>query len=61
MLLLTDPPVEKQRVLEQLYDESLTEYRQCPDESAKLAQTPESAALVLVAQTLLNLDAALVR
>jgi hypothetical protein len=61
LLLLTDPPAEKQRVLEQLYDESLAEYRQLPEESAKLAETPESAALVLVAQTLLNLDAALVR
>lgn len=61
LLLLTDPPAEKLRVLEQLYDESLAEYRQLPGESAKLAETPESAALVLVAQTLLNLDAVLVR
>ena len=36
-----------------------SDYRQQPSESAKLASNPEEAALVLVANTILNLDSAL--
>ncbi len=60
-LLLEDPPTTTLTVLEQLYQEALAEYQASPSEAAKLAESPEMAALVLAANTMLNLDAALVR
>ncbi len=39
----------------------LTDYQNAPAESAELAETPEAAALVIVANTVLNLDSALTR
>lgn len=47
--------------LENLRNDALAEYRNSPEESKKLADSPEVAALVLVANTILNLDAALTR
>lgn len=44
-----------------LVSEAAAEYRRNLAESAKLAETPETAALVLVANTILNLDSALTR
>lgn len=60
-LLLEDPPAKTLAILEQLYQQALDEYHAAPSEAAKLADSPELAALILVANTLLNLDAALVR
>ena len=39
----------------------VSDYRKDPAKSAKLADTPEAAALVLVANTMLNLDSAITR
>ncbi|MES2996959.1 MAG: PSD1 and planctomycete cytochrome C domain-containing protein [Verrucomicrobiota bacterium] len=47
--------------LEGLYRDALTTYQAAPQESAKLASTPEEAALVITANTILNLDSALNR
>lgn len=44
-----------------LHADAEEEYTRHPEESAKLADSPEQAALVLVANTLLNLDSALTR
>ena len=41
-----------------LHRDAAAEYRESPEESGALAETPEEAALVLVANTILNLDAA---
>ena len=47
--------------LASLHADSLRIYQETPAESGKLAANPETAALVLVANTLLNLDSALTR
>ncbi|MDX1680881.1 MAG: PSD1 and planctomycete cytochrome C domain-containing protein [Akkermansiaceae bacterium] len=47
--------------LEALYREAAEDYRTHPEEAKHLADTPEEAAMVLVANTILNLDAALTR
>ena len=39
----------------------VADYQNAPAESAKLAETPDAAALVLAANTILNLDSALTR
>jgi hypothetical protein len=44
-----------------LHAAARAEYEKTPDESAKLAASPDSAAFVLVANTILNLDSALNR
>ena len=44
-----------------LHADLLKEYETTPAESAKLAETPAAAALVLTANTILNLDSALTR
>jgi hypothetical protein len=47
--------------LASLHADLLKEYATTPAESAKLAETPSAAALVLTANTILNLDSALTR
>ncbi len=47
--------------LSSLLAEAAAAYQSKPEETAKLASTPEEAALVLTANTLLNLDAALTK
>lgn len=47
--------------LASLHAAAVADYQKAPDESAKLAETPQAAALVLVANTILNLDSALTR
>lgn len=44
-----------------LHADCVSDYQENPAESAKLADTPAAAALVLVANTILNLDSALTR
>jgi hypothetical protein len=44
-----------------LHSAARAEYEKTPEESAKLAASPDSAAFVLVANTILNLDSALNR
>jgi hypothetical protein len=44
-----------------LYADCFSDFQKNPAESAKLAQTPQDAALLLVANTILNLDSALTR
>ena len=44
-----------------LHTAATTDYQNTQAQSAKLAATPEAAALVLVANTLLNLDSALTK
>lgn len=61
LLLLEDPAGEILDVLVRLHDEALEEYRQAPADASRMAETPELAALILIANTLLNMDAALVR
>ncbi|MGB6221470.1 PSD1 and planctomycete cytochrome C domain-containing protein [Haloferula sp.] len=48
-------------VLASLHADAAADYQQNPNEAAKLASTPDEAALVLVANTLLNSDFALNR
>lgn len=48
-------------VLTSLHADAVADYQNTPDESAKLADSPKDAALVLVANTLLNSDLALNR
>jgi hypothetical protein len=47
--------------LSALHADALADYQSHPDEAAALAPTPAAAALVLVANTLLNLDSTLTR
>ncbi len=72
LALLREPPADKLRTLVSLYEEQLALYRTAPAEAKKLAQDPlnplpdttdwaEQAALTVVANVLLNLDAVLVR
>ena len=44
-----------------LHADATADYQQAPAEAAKLAESPAAAALVLVANTILNLDSALTR
>jgi len=61
LLTLDDPPRTMVNSLVKLYDGALADYRADMDAAAKLGATPEQAALVLVANTLLNLDSSLTR
>ncbi|MBL9136520.1 MAG: PSD1 domain-containing protein [Verrucomicrobiales bacterium] len=61
LLTLEPPPRSVVDALLKLYQGSLDEFRSDPASADKLAPTPERAALVLVANTLLNLDLALTR
>lgn len=62
MITLGDPPPELLEILTTLYRDALEEYRAAPAEADALAAgSPERAALILVANTLLNSDAALNR
>ena len=61
LLTLDDPPRAMLNSLVRLYDGALADYRVDKDAAAKLGATPEQAALVLVANTLLNLDSSLTR
>lgn len=47
------------QTLLRLYEDAVKEYRADPAAATRLAPTPEGAALVLVVNTLLNLDRAL--
>ena len=60
-LTLDTPSPRMVETLLRLYEDAVQEYRNDPAVAAKLAATPESAAIVLVANTLLNLDRALTR
>jgi hypothetical protein len=55
------PSAPNAQVLKALYDSSLADYRTQPDLSAKLADSPEKAALALVANAILNLDLTLTK
>lgn len=63
MLLATqrraDPDVLRE--LQALYHDASNDYRSKPEEAKHLADSAEAAAMVLVANTILNLDAALTR
>ncbi len=61
LLTLDKPPRAMVESLAKLYDGALADYRADKNAAAKLAATPEQAALVLVANTLLNLDSSLTR
>ena len=61
LLTLGEPPRAMVNSLAKLYDGALADYRADEDAAAKLGATPEQAALVLVANTLLNLDSFLTR
>lgn len=61
LLTLRDPDPETLDTLTRLYGDALAQLKVTPAESAKLADTPELAALVIVANTILNSDAALNR
>jgi hypothetical protein len=63
MLLATQqsPSPEAIKELAALHAEAKEEYAKSPDVSSKLAPDPDRAALVLVANTILNLDSALNR
>ncbi len=61
LLTLGKPPRALIESLAKLYEHALADYRADKDAAAKLGATPEKAALVLVANTLLNLDASLTR
>ncbi len=61
LITLDTPPAPLVASLVKLYDSALPDYRAHPETAAKLAPTPESAALTLVANTLLNADLALNR
>ncbi|RYD23391.1 MAG: DUF1553 domain-containing protein [Verrucomicrobiaceae bacterium] len=52
---------EMKNELVSLHGASAADYQNTPEESAKLGETPQAAALVLVANTILNLDSALTR
>ena len=60
-LVHREPSSETVRALVDLHTKALASYKANSTESAKVAATPQQAALVLVANTLLNLDIALSR
>lgn len=55
------PSDANSQVLRTLYDTALADYRAQPELAAKLADSPEKAALALVANTILNLDLTLTK
>jgi hypothetical protein len=57
----TPATAEDLKDLKHLYDLALAEAKLATDPKAALADTPERSALALVANALLNLDAALIR
>ena len=61
LLTLKAPDPETLDTLTRLYDDILAEIKATPGDTAKLASSPEEAALVIVANTILNSDAALNR
>jgi hypothetical protein len=61
LITLQPTPEESVIPLVALHDAALAEYQRRPSEAAKLASSPEAAALTLVANTLLNSDFALNR
>lgn len=63
MLLATQADAEPAVIqeLESLYRDATADYMSKPDEAKHLSDTPEGAAMVLVANTILNLDSALTR
>ena len=61
LLTLRDPDPETLDTLTRLYEDLLAELKTTPGDSAKLADSPERATLVIVANTILNSDAALNR
>ncbi|MFO0927128.1 MAG: DUF1553 domain-containing protein [Gemmataceae bacterium] len=61
LLTLDDPPAAVVATLARLHDDALQAYRADAALAKKLAASPETAALVLVANTLLNLDRAFTR
>lgn len=63
VLLATQQTATPEMIAElaSLQSDATAEYEKTPAESAKLAETPAAAALVLVANTILNLDSALTR
>ena len=61
MLTSTTAPPEIVKALADLYAGAKADYEKDPASSAKLAPTPDEAALVLVANTMFNLDSALTR
>lgn len=61
VITLKDPSPETINTLTSLHADIEAEYEKAPKESVKLASTPAQAALVLVANTLLNSDIALNR
>jgi len=63
ILLATQQKVEDGVIAElaSLHADAAAAYRDRPEESAKLGDSPEAAAMVLVANTILNLDSALNR
>jgi len=61
LITLRDAPPDIVSTLVQLHADARGEYEKTPAESVKIAPTPDEAALVLVANTLLNSDLALNR
>jgi hypothetical protein len=61
MLTLQDAPQPVVATLAKLHADAKADYEKAPAECAKLASTPDEAAMVLVANTLLNSDIALTR
>ena len=61
LLTLDPPPKPMVRSLTKLYEGALADYRADTAAATQLGATPEKAALVLVANTLLNLDSSLTR
>ncbi len=61
LITLQDAPAPVIATLSKLHADAKADYEKTPAESAKLAPTPDEAALVLVANTLLNSDIALNR
>ncbi|MDF1713586.1 MAG: PSD1 and planctomycete cytochrome C domain-containing protein [Akkermansiaceae bacterium] len=60
-ITLQDPDPETLDTLVQLHRDAMAELQKTPDDSARLANEPSLAALVIVANTILNSDAALNR
>ena len=61
LLTMQDADPETLGTLKRLYQDIVSELKTDPGDSAKLADTPGQAALVIVANTILNSDAALNR
>lgn len=61
LLTLEAPPTPMVQTLLRLHAIAVTQYQQLLPEFQKLAPTPEEAAMVLVANTLLNIDRAIAR